>query len=87
MEEVILKNKELIERIVTSKSCSSIPRELMDAVVSLNEKNGNKVCKHCPSSLYRAFQFAKKQIDNYGCEEKRRKKGKNKERQSTVLGE
>ena len=65
-EEILLKHKETINRIVTSKACSRIDKELLDAVTDINKRNGKSICTHCPSSLYRAFVFAKNILDNYG---------------------
>lgn len=57
MHKVLLENKDLIKQIVESKACSSIPKDLLDAVVLFNEQNKQSVCKHCSGSLLRAFNY------------------------------
>lgn len=75
-EEILVKHKETIDRIVSSKACSRIDKELLDAVSDINKKNGNNICTHCPSSLYRAFVFTKKIVDGYGDSKERKERAK-----------
>lgn len=79
MYKVLLENKDLIKQIVESKACSSIPRDLLDAVVLFNEQNKQSVCKYCSGSLFRAFNYVYSNLSKINdAENGTKKRGKRK---------
>lgn len=70
--EILNKHKQLIDRIVESKSASYIPIELINEIKKVCEQNKIQFCPHCPSVLYRAIIYVKNLIEEYEKEKRDR---------------